>query len=89
MTSHKYTANNWYKIHGYEEQKAEPIIHLSHLQMPVPQLCSTPIESSRIFIHLSIYDIYICLFSLQMCSTDRNDCQNIYFENEIEKKKWD
>lgn len=22
-----------------------------------------------------------------MCSTDRNDCQNIYFENEIEKKK--
>lgn len=49
-----------------------------------PQLL---LESSRIFIHLSIYDIYICLFSLQMCNTDRNDCQNIYFENEMEKKK--
>lgn len=28
---------------------------------------------------------YICLFSLQMRDTDRNNCQNIYFQNEIQK----
>lgn len=69
MTFHKYTVNNWYKVHGYGEQKAEPIIHLRHFQMPILQLCSsTPIrilQNIYPFEHLWHIHLFIQLANVQ------------------------